>query len=652
MPQRAEPPQDCSLRTARWVLDCVQDARVTLQGFTVPRPLDYDSQQQASHMEAAMGGSISPSGPNKRGPDDTESAESQFVKRQRTASYNDNYLERTHVAGNLEEQRRASDSLQKGEPFRTFSPAHSDSWTSSAHPQQQSPGFYGRSLRPLPSPSSLAAVSQKASWSAPSAPQGSSPTSIYQAPSSIHTAPTSSAASQHIADLQHQVTLKSLSLQTLQSEYTSLLQKSQRDRVKSQTFEKKTIAADQEINDVTTKNEDLIEQVRTLETQLEECERKRETERSDAVREKDQWSRMLEMSGRLQAKSADDRQKMVHEKESLQQRLLIYENEATLSAKRSTPQSHKASQPAGQNIAIAELNRQAGEESKEVATRISELQQDNEIWQKRTYLLRSVLERMEEQSAAFMEKRRKLMAQEMVSIPDAIQVALREDSAFARPINRRSDETRFGQRDDAQITGRRRSIGLPLPPGKDKSLMTPNTASPSGEMTEKECIPSLAPTNSDRITNTASRILTTESGESSEPKTTTRPKLQSVPLPKWQPPNRPVIRTEHLNNNQRRPSGPATPFPKLEPPQRQATEAMPANIKSSGDKSVPPPQGVLPAFGVEKTPARNYSPQYAPPTTGAEASDRQPLAVAMPPPPRPGPDSSSAPSIAASWRPS
>jgi hypothetical protein len=650
MPQRAEPPQDCSLRTARWVLDCVQDARVTLQGLTAPRPLDYDAHQQASHIEAAMAGSLSPSGTIKRGPDDTESAESQFVKRQRKSSYNDNYLERTCVAGNLEEQRRASDSLQKGEPFRTFSPAHSDSWTSSAHPQQQSPGFYGRSLRPLPSPSSLAAASQKASWSAPSGPQGSSPTSIYQAPSSIHTVPTSSAASQHIADLQHQVTLKSLSLQTLQSEYTSLLQKSQRDRLKSQTFEKKTVAADQEINDVTTRNEDLVGQVRTLETQLEECERKRETERSDAVREKDQWSRMLEMSGRLQAKSADDRQRTVQEKESLQQRLMIYENEAALNAKRNTPQGHKVTQPTGQTVASVELNRQAREESKEAATRISELQQDNEIWQKRTYLLRSVLERMEEQSAAFLEKRRKLMEQEMIGLPDAIQMALREDSTFARPMNRRNDESRLGQRDAVQTAGPRRSSGLSPPQGRDKSRAIPKAAAPSDERTVKEHEPTLMPTITDHTTHAASRILTHEISESAEPKTSSRPKLQSVPLPKWQPPSRPVIRTEHLNNNQRRLSGPATPFPKSEPPQQQATGVMPASIESSGGKSVATPQGVLPVFGVEKVPARNYSSQYAPPAT--EASDRQQPAVAMPPPPRPGPDPSSTPSTTASWRPS
>jgi hypothetical protein len=257
---------------------------------------------------------------------------------------------------------------------------------------------------------------------------------------------------------------------------------------------------------------------------------------------------------------------------------------------------------------------------------------------------------MEEQSAAFMERRRKLMAQEIVGIPDAIQMALREDSAFARPINRRSDETKFGQRNDAQTAGRRPSAGLSLPPGKDKLLATPNAATQSNETIEKGYMQSMAPTIADRIMNTASTVLPHESDESSEPKTATRPKLQSVPLPKWQPPNRPSIRTEHLNNNQRRPSGPATPFPKSEPPQRQATEAMLANVDSSGDKSIPPPSGVLPVFSVDKVPARNYSPQYAPPGTSVEASDRHPPAVAMPPPPRP--DTSSTSSTAASWRPS
>lgn len=480
--------------------------------------------------------------------------------------------------------------------------------------------------------------------------------SAHQAPSNIHTAPTSAAASQHIADLQHQITLKSLSLQTLQSEYTSLLQKSQRDRLKSQTFEKKAIAADSEINDLTTRNEDLAEQVRTLETQLEECERKREMERSDAVREKDQWGRMLEMSGRLQAKSADDRQKLVQEKESLQQRLLIHENEAALSAKRGTPQSHKAPPLASQSSASVEPKRQSNEESKELATRIATLQQENEMWQKRTYLLRSVLERMEEQSASFVDKRRKLMEQELVQVPNAIQMALREDSAFARPIDSQSDDSRFARRHVTQVAGRRASSDLSPPQGNDKARAVPKAALPNDERTDKAHIPPAMPKNDDQITRATSNMSARDASETAETKTATRPKLQSIPLPKWQPPNMPALRTEHLANNQRRPSGPATPFPESEPAQRQTFEAVPTQTAPPTGKPSSSPLGVLPIFGAEKSPARNYNPHLVPPpqmsAAGSEASDRPPSAVAMPPPPRPASDVPSTSSTAASWRPS
>lgn len=496
----------------------------------------------------------------------------------------------------------------------------------------------------------MATASQKGFWNGPAAPPGSSPTSANQAPTSIHTAQTSTAASQYIAELQHQVTLKSLSLQTLQSEYTSLLQKSQRDRLKSQTFEKKATAADQEINDLTARNEELIEQVRTLETQLEDCEKKRETERSDAVREKDQWGRMLEMSGRLQAKNADDRQKLVYEKESLQQRLLIYENEAALSAKRRASQSQKASSPSSQDAGITEPGRQANEESKEDSVRIAALQHENEMWQKRTYLLRSVLERMEQQYASFMEKRRKLMEQEMTGIPDAIQMALREDSAFARPTGYPSEDGRFAEFDGPQLVGKRGSLDMSSTLNNDQSRAIQEPVHATNERNEKA--PALPPTED---TPSAQATPSQSVQDGAEPRTTNRPQLQSVPLPKWQPPGRPSLRTGHLGNNQRRPSGPATPFPGTEKIPWQASDTMPAQGSVSPiRKASSPPPGPLPAYNMEKTPARNYTPQYVPPqqkaASGSDGPERYPPAAAMPPPPRPGADLASTPP--ASWRPS
>lgn len=193
----------------------------------------------------------------------------------------------------------------------------------SAYPHPGSPIPASRSLHPLPSPSPYAYP--------PTIPpigrSAGSPTPSHQPSGSIHTVSTSSATSAHIADLQHQVTLKSLSLQTLQSEYASLLQKLQRERVKSQAIEKKTTVADQEVNDLTCKNEELAEQVKNLQSQLDESEKKREAERAEAAREKEQWGRMLEMGGRLHSKVAEDRQKLIEERDQLLRKVLEYEEE-------------------------------------------------------------------------------------------------------------------------------------------------------------------------------------------------------------------------------------------------------------------------------------------------------------------------------------
>lgn len=412
------------------------------------------------------------------------------------------------------------------------------------------------------------------------------------------------------------------------------------------------MAAETEINDLTARNEELTEQVRTLETQLEECEKKRDTERSDAVREKDQWGRMLEMSGRLQAKNADDRQKLIQEKESLQQRLLIYENEAALSAKRRASQSHKASSSSSQDEGAIETSRQANKESKEDTARIAALQHENEMWQKRTYLLRSVLERMEQQYASFMEKRRQLLEQEITGIPDVIQMALREDSAFARPMGYQGDDASLARSDDTQIAWERRSIDLSYTRGDDQLRAIQQPAHATEERNERVPIPALSPTEQ---IHSAQATSSQSAQDGTDSKSTPRPKLQSVPLPKWQPPGRPSIRTEPLGNNQRRPSGPATPFPGTESASWQVSDAVPApDFSAIGKKSSPPP-GPLPAYNTEKTPARNYTPQYASPpqqpTASSDASDRYtPAAAAMPPPPRPGAENASTPS--ASWRPS
>lgn len=163
-------------------------------------------------------------------------------------------------------------------------------------------------MRALPSPSSVAyPLSAAPSLLTQTAQSVGSPNTSYQPAPSLHSVSTSSATSAHIADLQHQVTLKSLSLQTLQSEYASLLSKLQRLNVKTQAIERKSNVADEEVNHLTNKNEDLTQQLQSLQDQLEESEKRREQEREEASREKDQWLQMLEQQRQLQTKYQDDK---------------------------------------------------------------------------------------------------------------------------------------------------------------------------------------------------------------------------------------------------------------------------------------------------------------------------------------------------------
>jgi hypothetical protein len=555
-------------------------------------------------------------------------------KRLRTNSHIDNHLEIAPMFGHLDDKRRASESLQRTHPSRNYSPTLSDSWAGSVHPHQHSPGFHGRSPKPPPSPSSMAATSHRASLSSHTVQPGRSSTT---APS-IHTASGSTAASQHIADLQHQITLKSLSLQTLQSEHTSLLQKFQKDRLKSQTFEKKTVAADQEVNELTMRNEELTEQVKLLGTQLEECEKKREAERSDAVREKEQWGRMLEMSGRLQAKSADDRQKLAQEKNDLQQRLLIRENEAAINASKSGSSTDKIAPSTGQKTAITETEDKTNEQS---AAQMIALQRENQVLQTRTKLLRSTLERVEVHYASIMEKRREMLEQELAQIPGAIAAALQEDGAFPRPTDSTPNRLASG----LGLTGRN-SVELSLSQEKHLSQAYPESAAAEVGAAGNKALP-----------------LTTVDHATTTSKNATNSKLKAVPLPKWQPPSTTALRTEHLSNNQRRPSGPATPYPGSESSQWQSLNSKPTALPNPDSKLSPPTHPPLPQFTSENSPARDYTSQYIPPARNTSSvssteesvqrQQQQPVATAMPPPPRPGGGGvSSSPSVAASWRPS
>lgn len=596
------------------MLDCLQHAKNELQGPLALASTGYRSYNSLDHTPTVA----TPPGSIKRLSDDLDE-DAPLGKRPRTIL---NTAQGSMSSAHFEEQRRASELLQRSEPYRTHSPAHSESWTTSAHHEQQSPRNYGQSLRPLPSPSSMATASYKTPWSGTSAPSGLSPTLSNRATSSIHTASTTSAASQHIADLQHQVTLKSLALQTLQAEYTSLLQKFQRDRLKSQTLDKKSVAAEQEVNDLTGKNEELAEQVKTLEAQIEQCEKRREAERSGSLREKEQWSRMLEMSSKLQAKNSDERQKILRERDELQQRLAALESNPGLSARVSSPEHHDCS---GQ--------RENGRNNQEGQEELAILRHDNSILRTKVCKLRDVLKATETYFAGMMDQRRAILENEE-GVTSAIAGALRDEAILPRSSPsepRRQNHTPSAQevrRGSADQSPTRSPSGAQCPSNPEVTAGPLSSASSRPQTT--------SPPNSHP---TVQKSNTTDLANN--PPTNRSP----LPLPKWQPPNQPSLftTTEPLPNNQRRPSGPSTPYPGSEHHPWQSfkmTTSPPPTVSTTNSSSQRP----LPIFGTDKVPAANYIPQFAPPpssmaskisansarTRGSEAEE------AMPPPPRPG----------------
>ncbi|RMY20585.1 hypothetical protein D0866_12498, partial [Hortaea werneckii] len=314
---------DCNPeRTIQWILDRLQRSKKDLQE-AFQRVLPGLGQRLQAHISNDNSRPVSPTNPLKRS-SAWDRDQLPVPKRPRSGASPNQTMAPPHSVGSYGD--RSLDISTRG----AFSPAPTDTAPPSAYPRQGSPYSSGRGPRGLPSPSSLAyAPSVAPSLAPPTAQSATSPIPSYEQPLSIHAASANSATSAHIADLQHQVTLKSLSLQTLQSEYASLLQKLQRERVKSQAIEKKTSVADNEVNELTGRNEELLEQVKTLEGRVEELERKREQERSDAAREKEQWGRMLEMGTRLQARHADDRQKLMDEREELRSRVAALEGSQT-----------------------------------------------------------------------------------------------------------------------------------------------------------------------------------------------------------------------------------------------------------------------------------------------------------------------------------
>lgn len=143
--------------------------------------------------------------------------------------------------------------------------------------------------RSLPSPPGMFAVSNISSL------EGSS------GPSNMH-----SAHSSHLQDLQHQISTKTLALQTLQQEHDQLLAAFSRSQIRCNALDKKSQVSDHEINSLTEEKVRLQQQVEALEAQVEELNHSREALQKQSTADGAQWRQIMAMSSQLQMKSAEE----------------------------------------------------------------------------------------------------------------------------------------------------------------------------------------------------------------------------------------------------------------------------------------------------------------------------------------------------------
>jgi len=170
--------------------------------------------------------------------------------------------------------------------------------------------------RTLPSPSSI---------NYPAAASGLPATYSLSMNQSVHNA--------HLQDLQHQISTKTLALQTLQREHDQLLGAFSRSQIRCSTLDKKSRVSDHEINSLTEEKIRLQTQVETLETQVEELLNAKDEVQKQTTADAAQWRQIVAMSSQLQAQGAEeakrykaDRESWERDRDGLQRRITELES--------------------------------------------------------------------------------------------------------------------------------------------------------------------------------------------------------------------------------------------------------------------------------------------------------------------------------------
>jgi hypothetical protein len=232
----------------------------------------------------------------------------------------------------LSEKERYDDNKKFCPPsYEDQGPRVPESSVSSMAADSQRRGFGNETQQSVPAPSPHQTVSSSGSVFGPSqSPMQAPPSSrMLPSPSSLHfpssasgfaTMPSPPSASQsahaaHLQDLQHQISTKTLALQTLQREHDNLLAAFSRQQTRCATLDKKSQVSDNEINSLTEEKIRLQSQVEALEAQVEDLIKSRDEAHKQSVANGAQYMQIMSHSSRLQAQGAADLKRWKTEKE-------------------------------------------------------------------------------------------------------------------------------------------------------------------------------------------------------------------------------------------------------------------------------------------------------------------------------------------------
>lgn len=157
---------------------------------------------------------------------------------------------------------------------------------------------------------------QRSSRTLPSPPNAQYPTPGFSGSSQFSAASVQAAHTSHLQDLQHQISTKTLALQTLQREHDQLLAAFSRSQIRCNTLDKKSQVSDHEINILSEEKIRLQQQVESLEANVDELVKSRDEVHQQSSADGAQWRQIMAMSSQLQIKGAEDTRKHKADREA------------------------------------------------------------------------------------------------------------------------------------------------------------------------------------------------------------------------------------------------------------------------------------------------------------------------------------------------